>query len=64
MAGMFYFLVLPALYGCLVYLEYTMNGFDRFLARAAGEGYNMTDDDGEGLHVERMLAVYVCFYRS
>ena len=22
------------------------------------------DDDGEGLHVERMLAVYVCFYRS
>ena len=45
MAGLFYFLVIPALYAGLVFLEYQAHGFDRFLARSVGEGYNVTDDE-------------------
>ena len=43
MAGLFYFLVLPAVYGGLVYLEYSVYSWDRFCARAAGEGFNVTN---------------------
>ena len=32
-------------YAGLVFLEYQAHGFDRFLARSVGEGYNVTDDE-------------------
>ena len=44
LAVMMVFFILPAAYGGLCYLEYQEYGLERFLARAVGESYNITDD--------------------
>ena len=48
-------LVYPGIYAILLYSEYSSYGWDRFLARAAGMGFNVTDDD-DGSTSDRRLA--------
>ena len=40
----FMFLLYPGIYALMVYGEYSVYGWDRFLARAGGEGFNVSDD--------------------
>ena len=37
------FIIIPATYALLIFLEYESYGWGRFVARSAGEGYNLTD---------------------
>ena len=43
------FLLYPGIYALMIYGEYSTYGFERFLARANGGGFNVTDDDMNGV---------------